>query len=345
MVTPEHPLLPALRVPRSRGRRLIVTATAALCVTAAMGSVTAAPAQAAPAAATPATAAWNPLQYKYFTSTSVAAKGLTSTPAYTTSTAGDLRSNLAIDAGSGMAVVAANVTGAGVAHSSIIGGVGSSSAKALSRVVVRGSSVSGGPNAAVGGSVDVTNSYLTSDQDGVHPLGQNPASLPSVISYDRIQRNGVSTAGSNGFHNDGVQMWKGSNVVISRNWISGWATSAIMLKTDELNSDGTPLNHVTITGNYLATTGYFTLYIISGGQGLPQYVSVTNNVFGPNRSNNSSGNIAPASGQKFVKTAAQRTRAVKAGVAGAASWVVWSGNTDARTGAEVAPPGGWLSYP
>jgi hypothetical protein len=177
---------------------------------------------------------------------------------------------------------------------------------------------------------------ITAINDGITPTGEG--SHQSVIQYNKIHRDG-SVLGS--AHHDGIQFWQNGNAVIRRNWISGWQTSAILIK-----SDLTPISHITITENYLANpTGYFAVYVRDGGHGRPRYIDITNNAFGPRATPISSGSNK-ATEATFVRTAARRQAAIDAGNASAAEWIVWSGNYYAsgpKKGKEIAPPGRWLS--
>lgn len=204
------------------------------------------------------------------------------------------------------------------------------------RAVVRRSTVTG-PTAISGEAVWVDHSHIMSTNDGVTPTGglHGP---PSVIEFNKMERDG-SQFGDN--HHDGIQLWQGGNVTIRRNWISGFHTAAILIKSDleQVPGDG-PIRNVLIEENYLANpTGYFSVYVRDGGKGRPQFVTIRNNVFGPGTPV-SSGDT-PQDEATFVRTERQREEAVAAGVADAAEWIVFHGNIDAVTGEEIVPPGGW----
>jgi hypothetical protein len=188
-----------------------------------------------------------------------------------------------------------------------------------------------------GQAVMVQNSRITSQGDGINPTGGKDGPT-SLVEYSCIERDGTRVADA---HHDGIQIWQGGNAVIRRNWISGWNTSAIMLKSDrELNDGDGPVSHVRIEQNYLANpAGHFILYVRDGGKGRPQYVTIVDNVLGPG-SPISSGR-SPKDRATFVRTEAERDAAVLAGDESAVEWIVWSGNTDAETGLEITPPGGW----
>ncbi|MDQ1485925.1 MAG: hypothetical protein QOJ62_1618, partial [Actinomycetota bacterium] len=118
----------------------------------------------------------------------------------------------------------------------------------------------------------------------------------------------------------------------SRNWISGWQTSAIMVKADL-----GPISNVTIDSNFLDNpTGYYQLYLCSAAHGLTN-VTVTNNAFGK-----ASSTVSTCGGKvTFVHTEAQRQAAIAAGDKAAAAWVVWNNNYIAGTKTVIVPPGGW----
>ncbi len=210
------------------------------------------------------------------------------------------------------------------------------------RALVRRSTVSGDNGYAVGGSaVFVDQSQLTSTNDGIHATGEADG-LPSIITNNWIERDG-SLIGHN--HHDGIQLWQGGNVTIRRNWISGFRTSAILIKSDFERTPGDgPIRNFLIEENYLANpTGHFSVYVRDGGKGRPQYVTIRNNVFGPG-SPISTGSV-PGNESVFVRTTAERNAAVADGVPGAAAWIVWSNNVYAATGEEIVPGRGWRRYP
>lgn len=207
------------------------------------------------------------------------------------------------------------------------------------RAVVRQSTV-GGSNAVSGSAAIVEHSLLTSTNDGVTLTG-GAHGLPSLVENNWIERDG-SRVGNN--HHDGIQLWQGGNLTIRRNWISGFQVSAILIKSDleQVPGDG-PIRNVLVEENYLANpTGYYTMYVVDGGKGRPQFVTVRNNVFGKGAPISTG---ASAAGQAvFVRSDAERDAAVADGVAGAAEWVAWTNNVSAATGAEIVPPGGWYRY-
>ncbi len=175
------------------------------------------------------------------------------------------------------------------------------------------------------GSYTIDRSFITSDGDGINPTGPGQ----KVIKNTKIWRDGTRVGTK---HQDGIQFWKGGNTLISQNWISGWQTSAIMVKADL-----GPISNVTIDSNYLNNpTGYFQLYLCPAGNSLKN-ITVTNNAFGK------SSFTASTCGANltFVHTEKQRQDAIKAGNKSAASWIVWNGNHIAGTDKVVAPPGGW----
>jgi hypothetical protein len=175
------------------------------------------------------------------------------------------------------------------------------------------------------GGFTLDHSFVTSSGDGMDPTGPGK----KVIQYNKIWRDGTRVGTK---HQDGIQFWQGGNALISHNWIGGFQTSAIMVKADL----GT-ISNVTIDSNYLHNpTGYFQLYLCKAGHDLKN-ITVTNNAFGKSSFTASTchDNLT------FVHTEAQRQAAIKAGNAGAASWIVWNNNYVAGTNAVVAPPGGW----
>ena len=175
------------------------------------------------------------------------------------------------------------------------------------------------------GSYTLDHNFITSDADGIDPTG--PAH--KVIRYNKIWRDGTRVADR---HHDGIQFWQGGNALISRNWISGFQTSAIMVKADLAT-----ISDVTIDSNYLNNpTGYFQLYLCPASHAL-RNITVTNNAFGK------ANFTASTCGAKltFVHTEAQRQQAIKAGNTAAPSWIVWDGNYVAGSHTTVAPPGGW----
>jgi hypothetical protein len=188
-----------------------------------------------------------------------------------------------------------------------------------------------GGAAIYGWSVYVTNSLITSDQDGITPVNLG-GSRQSVIQGNVIFRDGTTIRG---YHHDGIQLWQGGNVLVEGNYVHGWATSAIMLK-----SDHGPIRNITVTGNWLANeTGYVVIYVMNGGHGRPQMVTITDNVI---RAGKIPIFTAPpgSPGAVFVKTEQERTAAIRAGDASAAEWIVWNHNVDA-SGKPIDPPGGY----
>lgn len=178
-----------------------------------------------------------------------------------------------------------------------------------------------------GGSVTMSRSRVTSlTNDGINPVGSS-ATLPSLIEYSVIERQGSRYKDA---HQDGVQMWSGSHVTIRRSRITGWSTSAVLLKPDR-----GPVSHVLIEETYLSNTqGFYCLYIRESNFGRPTMVTVRGNVFGDGEA------VSAEPDTVFVRDEATRASAIRRGVSDAASWVVWSGNTD-ELGREVPPPNGW----
>jgi hypothetical protein len=175
------------------------------------------------------------------------------------------------------------------------------------------------------GSYTLDHNFITSQADGIDPGGNGR----KVIQYNKIWRDGTRVGDK---HQDGIQFTGGGNALITRNWISGYGTSAIMVKADL----GT-ISNVTIDSNFLDNpTGYFQLYLCPDGHSLSN-ITVTNNAFGKASSTLST----CGSNLTFVHTEAQRQAAIKAGNKAATNWIVWNGNYVAATGAVVAPPGGW----
>ncbi|MDQ1486413.1 MAG: hypothetical protein QOJ62_2106, partial [Actinomycetota bacterium] len=89
------------------------------------------------------------------------------------------------------------------------------------------------------GSYTLANNFITSQGDGIDPTGAGY----KLIQYNKIWRDGTRIGTK---HEDGIQFWQGGNALISRNWISGWQTSAIMVKADL-----GPISNVTIDSNFL----------------------------------------------------------------------------------------------
>jgi len=175
------------------------------------------------------------------------------------------------------------------------------------------------------GSYTLDHNFITSDGDGIDPTGSGY----KLIEYNKIWRDG-SRVGDK--HQDGIQFWQGGNALITRNWISGWQTSAIMVKADLA-----AISNVTIDSNYLDNpTGYYQLYLCPGGHGITN-ITVTNNAFAK------ASYTASTCGDKvtFVHTEAQRQAAINAGNKSANQWIVWNNNYVASTGAIITPPGGW----
>jgi hypothetical protein len=175
------------------------------------------------------------------------------------------------------------------------------------------------------GSYTLEYNFITSQGDGIDPTGQGH----KIIQYNKIWRDGTRVGDK---HQDGIQFWQGGNTVITRNWIGGFGTSAIMVKADH-----GPISNVVIDSNYLDNpTGYFQLYLCPQSHGL-SYITVTNNAFGKATS------VVSTCRAKltYVHTEEQRQAAIKAGNGKAASWIVWNNNYVASTHAVVPPPGGW----
>jgi hypothetical protein len=179
---------------------------------------------------------------------------------------------------------------------------------------VKSCTVNGGIFGA--GSYTLDHNFITSGADGIDPSGDGY----KVIQYNKIWRDGTRIADK---HHDGIQFWRGGNALISRNWISGFQTSAIMVKADQAT-----ISNVTIDSNYLNNpTGYYQLYLCPDSHAL-RNITVTNNAFGKATSTISTCGTTLT----FVHTEAQRQDP---------SWIVWDGNYVAGTHAVVAPPGGW----
>jgi hypothetical protein len=193
-------------------------------------------------------------------------------------------------------------------------------------------------NGVTGLAMTVRNSKITSTNDGIAPTGgaHGPQTL---IEYNKITRDGTRIGTQ---HMDGIQFWQGGNAVIQRNWIDGWANSAIIIKSDlELRPGDGPISNIVIQENYLEnSTSYFTLYVRDGGKGRPRFITVQNNAFGRHGMPISSGS-SPYNQATFVHTEKQRSDAIAAGNPQAAEWIVWSGNYYADDGTPVAPIGGW----
>lgn len=175
------------------------------------------------------------------------------------------------------------------------------------------------------GSYTLDHNFITSASDGIDPAGPGY----KVIQYNKIWRDGTRVADR---HQDGIQFTQGGNALISRNYISGWQTSAIMVKAD-LGA----ISNITIDSNYLNNpTGYYQLYLCPDSHSLSN-ITVTNNAFGKASSTLSTCGTT----YTYVHTQSQRQSAINAGVKGADQWIVWNNNYVAGTGAVVAPPGGW----
>jgi hypothetical protein len=211
------------------------------------------------------------------------------------------------------------------------------------RVIVEHSDLAAGApksDGAFGLALIMRYDTITSTNDGISPTG-GAGGPQSLIEYNKITRDG-SRIGTE--HQDGIQLWQGGNAVIRRNWIDGWNTSAIMLKSDlEWHVGDGPISNVLIEENYLNNpTGQVTLYVRAGHFGRPEYVTIRNNAFGTGATPISSGS-GPSDEAVFVRTERERSDAVAAGDRSAATWIVWSGNYWADTGKEIVPPGGWRS--
>jgi hypothetical protein len=146
-----------------------------------------------------------------------------------------------------------------------------------SRVVIEDTEMSGGIGCGIGGTgftLRRSEIYGTG-ADGINPYSD------AVIEANWIH--GIAVPGLHSApHADGIQMTKGSNVVIRGNFIdipidSGMASSnsAIFLK-----SDMGPISNITIENNWL-NGGNYTIYsLAANGNGAPTGVRVVNNRFG-----------------------------------------------------------------
>jgi hypothetical protein len=146
-----------------------------------------------------------------------------------------------------------------------------------SRVVIEDCEMSGGIGCGVGGTGFTLRrcEVYGTGADGINPYSD------AVIEANWVH--GLAVPGLHpGPHADGIQMTKGSNVVIRGNFIdvpidSGMASSnsCIFLKTDM-----GPISNVTIEGNWL-NGGNYTIYsLAANGNGAPTGVTVANNRFG-----------------------------------------------------------------
>ena len=188
-----------------------------------------------------------------------------------------------------------------------------------SNLTAKNCTISGGVFGA--GSYTLDHNFITSQADGIDPGGTGR----KVIQYNKIWRDGTRVGDK---HQDGIQFTAGGNALITRNWIGGYGTSAIMVKADL----GT-ISNVTIDSNFLDNpTGYFQLYLCPVSHSLTN-ITVTNNAFGKASSTLST----CGSNLTFVHTEAQRQAGINAGVKGADQWIVWNNNYVAATGAVVAP--------
>jgi hypothetical protein len=214
--------------------------------------------------------------------------------------------------------VVASSTGVSLSNCSV--GVFHADAEKLS---AKNCDINGGVFGA--GSYTLDHNFITSASDGIDPTGPGY----KVIQYNKIWRDGTRVDDR---HQDGIQFTQGGNALIARNYISGWQTSAIMIKADL----GT-ISNITIDSNYLNNpTGYYQLYLCPDSHSLSN-ITVTNNAFGKASSTLST----CGANYTYVHTEAQRQAAIKSGVKNANQWIVWNGNYVAATGAVVAPPGGW----
>jgi hypothetical protein len=211
---------------------------------------------------------------------------------------------------------------------STVGGTTSAPVRADNGVVIAHKSITApgaGSSGIYGASFTAQYNDITSEEDAIDFVGTGPY----VVEYNNLH----TSSSAAGAHADGIQTWNGSNMTIRRNWISGFSTSAVLLKTDS-----GPISNVKITENYLANPiGYWTIYVMDAGNGFgrPTFVDITNNTFG------AGGLIASGSAwgsqATFCHTAAQRQSAINGGNAAAAAWIVWDGNKDVN-GNIVAPP-------
>ena len=189
-------------------------------------------------------------------------------------------------------------------------------------LTVTGCTITGGVSGD--GSFTLTHNDITSQTDGIDPTGPGY----KVIESNKIWRDGTRVGKR---HEDGIQFWQGGNALISGNWISGWQTSAIMLKADY-----GVISNVTIDSNYLNNpTGYYQLYLCRSSYNL-ENITITHNAFGKSRF------AVGTCDDKytFVHTEQQRAAAIAAGNPAAIYWVVWNRNYIVGTGATVPPPGG-----
>lgn len=226
------------------------------------------------------------------------------------------------------------------------------------RVVVEHCDVGAPGNGVSGLAMVVRHSRVSTGNDGLTPTG-GAKGVETVIEYNKIERDGTRDGDR---HHDGVQLWQGGNATIRRNWISGWDTSAVMVKSDkELEPGDGPVADVLVEENYLHNpSGHYAVQVRDGGQGRPRFVTIRDNAFGPLEGEAVSTGPSPSEQAVFVRTEQQRDRAVAAqeadpGVldrrvsehgmtedqADARTWIVWDGNVWAETGEEVTPPGGW----
>lgn len=214
-------------------------------------------------------------------------------------------------------------------------------------------------NAVTGQAFDVRHNHITATNDGLTPSG-GATGTRTTIAYNKIE--GPSTRIGDR-HHDGVQLWQGGNATIRCNWIDGWDTSAIILKSDrELAEGDGPIRDVVVEGNYLANSlGNYVLYVRDGGKGRPEFVTVRDNVFGPvGQGAKVSTGTGPGDQATFVRTEEDRREGIArqeadpgilahreddhgmtGGAARAETWIVWNGNVDLATGEELVPPGGW----
>lgn len=230
-----------------------------------------------------------------------------------------------------------SANGAGVTDSRLLQGVRVSGAGV--RGVVEFSEVSSSANGLSGNALVVNHSKVSSQVDGINPTG-SPRSPVTLIEYNKIWRDGTRV-GKN--HHDGIQLWQGGNTVIRRNWVSGWDTAAINLKSSrEARPGDGPIKDVMIEENYLSNpSGHFIIYVRRTALGRPQMVTIRNNVLGEGSPINTAN--AEQESAVFVRTEAERQRAILAGDESAREWIVWYGNVDAVTSADIPPPGGWRS--
>lgn len=155
----------------------------------------------------------------------------------------------------------------------------------------------------------------------------------SIVEYNIIWRDNPVYAGAsnNPEHHDGIQVWEGGHITIRRNWIDGYLhTSCILVKPDLGATSGILIEENYLNSVYVPSPsagGFYAMQIRSStgsGGTYPEYVTVRNNVFGPDMG--ASHVLIDPSNHHFCRTEAERDAAVAGGDATAKRWIVWEEN-------------------